>query len=505
MTISTLPLMIEGLHIATPDGRLLLENGGFEMAAGELVLLIGPSGCGKSTLINALSGLLGDDGARWDLRGQLVLNGQHYDLARERCDVGGLVFQGNALFDDLSAAQNLAIAIDHAGAPEPGLPTLLAALLQDVDPHRRVSSLSGGQRQRVAIARTVLAKRPILLFDEPNSGLDTHAAQRLGELIKELCREMKIPALVVAHHFDDLVLLADKVLIFDPVQRVLHQVPPDRECIERALHRIGQSLDEQKVSTPAQVHEIPVATWESRMHHRPAQRWFLYYLLQYFWVLTVAPLTLLYVLSGAAVISFVSIWFGFNYDVLGDFMRSFVHDDALMGIGFVITTINVPLICCILITARNNAIITADMGNRVYSAQLRAMRNLHIPGRAYLSAAILLNMVCGSLFMMLLSTGVATWFSFQTWQLLFPDQPFELWREHYFRLFIQRPEILWENIGWILLKTVVGIVLASSLALYTGFSQKRSVIDINQAIARSIVYGISIVLLVHAGIAVLQL
>lgn len=227
MTISTLPLMIEGLHIATPDGRLLLENGGFEMAAGELVLLIGPSGCGKSTLINALSGLLGDDGARWDLRGQLVLNGQYYDLACERCDVGGLVFQGNALFDDLSAAQNLAIAIDHAGAPDPGLPTLLAALLQDVDPHRRVSSLSGGQRQRVAIARTVLAKRPILLFDEPNSGLDTHAAQRLGELIKELCREMKIPALVVAHHFDDLVLLADKVLVFDPVQRALHQAPPD--------------------------------------------------------------------------------------------------------------------------------------------------------------------------------------------------------------------------------------------------------------------------------------
>lgn len=500
-----LPLVLEGLRIATPDGRLLLENGGFEMAAGELVLLIGPSGCGKSTLINVLSGLLGSDGAHWKLQGQLMLNGQRYDLASERCDAGGLVFQGNALFDDLSAAQNLAIAIDHSGAPEPGLPARLAALLRDVDPHRRVYSLSGGQRQRIAIARTVLAKRPILLFDEPNSGLDTHAAQHLGELIKELCREMKIPALVVVHHFDDLVLLADKVLIFDPVQRMLHQTPPDRESIERAFHAIGHAMDAQEAVAQAQVRAVPVATWESRMHRRSAQRWFLHYLLHYFWALTAAPLTLLYVLAGAAVVSFVTTWFGFNYDVLGNYMRSFVHDSALMEIGLLIITINVPLICGILIVARNNAIITADIGNRVYSAQFRAMRNLHIPGPTYLSAAILLNMVFGALFMMFLCTGVAAWFSFQTWHLLFPEQPFELWRQHFFRIFIQRPEVLWESVGWVLLKTVTGTLLASVIALYTGFGQKASIIDINQAIARSIVYGISIVLLVHASIAVFQL
>ena len=158
-------LLLENLRIATPEGRVLLEQGHLAMAAGELVLLIGPSGSGKSTLVNVLSGLLGDEGSRWRLSGTLNLDGIYHDLAEESCDAGGLVFQGNALFDDLSAAQNLGIAIDHAGPPPEELTRLIAALLHDVDPQQSVASLSGGQRQRVAIARTVLARRPILLFD----------------------------------------------------------------------------------------------------------------------------------------------------------------------------------------------------------------------------------------------------------------------------------------------------------------------------------------------------
>lgn len=502
--MTDLPLVLEGLRIATPSGRVLLEDGRFEMTAGELVLLIGPSGSGKSTLVNALSGLLGSDGAHWQLQGLLTLDGQDYDLSRERCDAGGLVFQGNALFDDLTAAENLAIAIDHAGSPDPGLPARLATLLQDIDPNQSVASLSGGQRQRIAIARTVLSRRPILLFDEPNSGLDPRAAQHLGELIKELCREMKTPALVVVHHYDDLVLLADKVLILDPVNRTLHQVPPERERIADTLAVLGAAMDAQERAARAQVCATPVATWESHMRAAPSLRWFFYYLMEYFWVLTASPLTLLYVLSGASIVSFVTLWFGFNYDVLGDYMRSFVHDGGLTGIGFLITTIAVPLICCILIVARNNAIITADIGNRVYSAQFRAMSNLHIPGHAYLSGAIVVNMIFGALFMLILATGVAVWFSFQTWQLLFPDQPIELWRAHFFRIFVQHPEVLWENIGWVLLKTVIATLLASMIAIRAGLGQKGSVIDINHAIARSIVYGVSVTLFVHASIAVLQ-
>lgn len=504
MTTSTpASLSVAGLRIVTPDGRLLLEGGRIELGAGEVALLIGPSGSGKSTIINVLSGLLVEDGGRWDVSGILEQNGTRFDLSQDLCDVGGLVFQGNALFDDLSAAQNLGIAIDHSGDPDPELPARLGALLQDIAPDQGVSSLSGGQRQRVAIARTLLAKRPLLLFDEPNSGLDRYAALRLAGLVKDICRDMGRPALIVAHHFDDLLPLADKVLVLDPVRKSLHHLPPEREAIERALITIGEAFDAARGEATTEAAPAS-ARWEDRITRRPVTRWFAYYMREYFWILCASPLTLLYVLSGAAIVGFVTMWFGFNYDLLGEYMRSFVHDEALMGIGFIEATIVVPLICCILIVARNNAIITADLGNRVYSSQFRAMRNLHIPGRIYLASAILVNMVLGALLLVCLSISVAGWASFKTWQVLFPSQPFELWREHFFRVFVEHPNILWRNVGWGLLKTVSSIVMATLIALHAGFGPKDSVIAINYAIARSIVLGVSVTLLIHASIAILQ-
>lgn len=497
---------VNGMKLVTPDGRTLLEDASFSLAPGELVLLVGPSGSGKSTLINVLSGLLGDDGSAWQVAGQLRENDRLYDLSTEICDIGGLVIQGNALFDDLTAAQNLGIAIDHGGAPDTNLSARLANLLQDIRPDHNVASLSGGQRQRVAIARTLLAQRPLLLLDEPNSSLDRYAARQLGALVKNLCRDMGKPALIVAHHFDDLLPLADRVLVLDPVKARLLELPPDRQKVEAALLAIGKASDSRQVAldSPPTPDDREASPWLDHMQQRGVGRWFVNYMREYFWILCGSPLTVLYVLCGALIVGFVTMWFGFNYDLLGDYMRSFVHDEALMGIGFIEATIVVPLICCILMVARNNAIITADIGNRVYSSQFRAMRNLHIPGQTYLVTAILLNVVIGALLLIILSIGVASWSSYLTWKFLFPDQPFELWQEHFFRIFVQRPEILLRNIGWVLLKTLLSTVLATLFAIQAGLGQKRSVIEINYAIARSIVFGVSITLLIQASIAILQ-
>lgn len=508
MTTQPTSVSVEGLELVTPDGRTLVKGADFSLASGELVLLVGPSGSGKSTLINVLSGLLGDDGSNWRVAGSLRENDRHYDLSREVCDIGGLVIQGNALFDDLTAAQNLGIAIDHGGAPNDDLSRRLADLLQDILPDHNVASLSGGQRQRIAIARTLLAQRPLLLLDEPNSSLDRYAARKLGELIKNLCREMGRPALIVAHHFDDLLPLADRILVLDPVKARLQELPPNRQKVEAALLAIGRASDGEELSAgaspPPLSGERHGPPWLDHMRKRSVSRWFLNYMREYFWILCGSPLTLLYVLSGALIVGFVTMWFGFNYDLLGDYMRSFVHDEALMGIGFIEATIVVPLICCILMVARNNAIITADIGNRVYSSQFRAMRNLHIPGQTYLVSAVLVNVVIGAILLIALSVGIASWSSYLTWKFLFPDQPFELWQEHFFRIFVQRPDILLRNIGWVLLKTLLSTVMATLFAVQAGLGQKRSVIEINYAIARSIVFGVSITLLVHASIAILQ-
>jgi len=97
-------LRVSGLTIRTPAGVPLVEESSFEVGHRELVLLIGPSGSGKTSIINALCGLL--DGDEWQVAGRVSYGGREIDLAATRSDLCGLVFQGNALFDDLSAGEN---------------------------------------------------------------------------------------------------------------------------------------------------------------------------------------------------------------------------------------------------------------------------------------------------------------------------------------------------------------------------------------------------------------
>ena len=89
-----------------------------------------------------------------------------------------------------------------------------------------------------AIVRTVLANQPVLLFDEPNSGLDIVSSRRLVELIRGLCRTMGKPALVTVHHFEELLPLADRVLVIDPRTGDLTEVPADSAAVMKLWRRM---------------------------------------------------------------------------------------------------------------------------------------------------------------------------------------------------------------------------------------------------------------------------
>ncbi|CAA7618269.1 ABC transporter related [Candidatus Terasakiella magnetica] len=495
MTGARAVITLEGLSITTPGGRVLVENADVSLGPGEVVLLVGPSGSGKSTIINALSGLLGADGAHWQVQGRVHLAGKDYDLAQDVCNIGGLVFQNNALFDDLSAAGNARITADHIGSVDPAIAELIGELLHDVDPGQNVASLSGGQCQRVAIARTLLANRDVLLFDEPNSGLDKLAARRLAQLIRKLCHQMGKPALIVAHHVDDLLPLADRVLFLDSARRMLRELPPDRAEVDSAL------LCETLPSEPRAQTAAPYS-WKLKPHS--PWRWQFHYLNEYFWILCASPMLLGYVMLGAGIVGFVSIWFGFNYDALGDFVRSVVHDDALMGIGFIEMTVVVPLISCLLMVACNNAVITADLGNRVLSSQFRAMSNLGIPARRYIYVSVGVNMMLAGLLLTVASGVIASFTSYQVWRLIFVGQPYELWMENFFREFLRSERALMVHGAWTLFKVAATAAVATASALMIGGKRKESVISINHAIARSIIIGASATLVIHAVVAVLQ-
>ncbi|KOR31602.1 hypothetical protein TI05_12550 [Achromatium sp. WMS3] len=492
---------IEGLTIITPTGKVLVQNTNLALGSDEVALLVGPSGSGKSTIIKLLSGLLEDDKEPWKIEGMLRHGEQQYDLSEDRCDVGGLVFQNYALFDDLTAAANLGIALDHADRPDPTLVEHTLNLLADIDPNQTIASSSGGQRQRIAIARTLLANRPLLLFDEPNAGLDPYTAQRLGILIRDLCRRMGRPALIVAHHVDDLLPLVDKVYLLDPHNHKLQTIPVNREAVDNALLAAGKANPEPELLDHPQPQQVK-GSWEQHLTPHSAKRWFLRYLQEYFWILWGAPMMLLYIFSGAAILGFVIMWFGFNYDLLGDAARSFVHDEALKGIGFIEVNIGVPLIVCILMIARNNAIITADLGNRVLSSQFLAMRNLHVPGQIYITSAIMVNMLVGGIILVAASLAISGLTAFYTWQMIFPAQPFELWQEHFFRAMLPGTKG-GDKLIWVVVKVLLSSAAGGWVAIRSGLTRKDSVIAVNYAIARSIILGVTATLIVHAGIAVI--
>ena len=505
MTITNNALEVAGLGIRRPTGAVLVRDATFTIKPTEIVLLVGPSGSGKSTIVKLLGGLLETGPGGWGVSGRLTCGDRSLDLEAERSHVGGIVFQDHALFNDLSALENLRIAADHAGHPP--TPTVLAdatALLGDIGVNKTVASCSGGQRQRLAIARTLLADRPVLLFDEPNSGLDVRMARRLGELIRDLCVGMGKPALIVAHHVKDLLPVADRVLLLDTRSRRLVEVPKDADAIEAELMKLDTDSAAANAAG-AQRGQDRLNPWPSSIGRRSRLYWFGRYMAEYFWELCVSPLMLIYMGAGALIMGFVSMWFGFHYNSFGGYLKSLLHDETLVGLGLVQGTVAVPLISSILFVARNNAIIAADIGNRVLSSQFKAMDNLGIAARTYIYSAILINMLMGALMLLVLSLGVASWSSMQTWHLQFPQQNFELWREQFFQKLILEGGHVTPRMGWVLLKVGLSSLLAGAAAIIIGGGRKDSVLEINAAIARSIIVGVTLTLLVHAVISVLTL
>src|SRR5262245_20196999 len=151
-------------------GKTIVERACLEVAAGEIVLMIGPSGAGKSILLQLIAGVIDQSSRDVDVTGRIAIGGVEVSRARGRT---GLVFQDHALFDDLSARDNLVFAMAHrqANHEPPGsrrADELLAHF--GLDQATPVRVMSGGQKQRLAIARTLAHDPEIMIYDEPTTG-----------------------------------------------------------------------------------------------------------------------------------------------------------------------------------------------------------------------------------------------------------------------------------------------------------------------------------------------
>lgn len=190
-----------------------LQDVSLSIAPGEVVCLLGPSGCGKTTLLRLAAGIERPTAGRVLINGQEVAGPSRFVPPEQRSV--GLMFQDFALFPHLTNIENVAFGLkalprkDAEREARAMLTRVGLAQISDAYPH----VLSGGQQQRVALARAIVPRPAVLLMDEPFSGLDVQLRDSMQEETLGVLRETRATAVIVTHHPEEAMRLADRIAV----------------------------------------------------------------------------------------------------------------------------------------------------------------------------------------------------------------------------------------------------------------------------------------------------
>jgi phospholipid/cholesterol/gamma-HCH transport system ATP-binding protein len=207
-------IRVQGLHKRF-GSQAVLRGLDLDIATGEIMVVIGRSGGGKSVLLKHLIGLLRPDSGTVAVDGVDItrLRGGELDRVRERY---GVVFQGGALFDSMSVADNVAFPLrERSRLGHAEIRGRVDEKLEQVGlggmGHKNPAEISGGMRKRVAIARALVTEPEIVFFDEPTTGLDPILVNTIHHLIVELHRKFRFTAVMVSHEIPEIFEIADRV------------------------------------------------------------------------------------------------------------------------------------------------------------------------------------------------------------------------------------------------------------------------------------------------------
>jgi phospholipid/cholesterol/gamma-HCH transport system ATP-binding protein len=217
----------------------VLNGVDLEVPDGSITIVIGRSGGGKSVLLKHLLGLLRPDGGRVLVDGVDItaLGSRALDEVRRRY---GVVFQGGALFDSMTCAENIAFPLrEKTRVRGDGLATRVERALAQVGlagvGPKYPAEVSGGMRKRVAIARARVTEPEIVFFDEPTTGLDPILVNAIHRLIRELHQRFHFTAVMVSHEIPEIFEIADTVAMLHE-GRIVEVGPP--AAIQQSTNRI---------------------------------------------------------------------------------------------------------------------------------------------------------------------------------------------------------------------------------------------------------------------------
>jgi len=211
--------------------KVVLAGFSMELERGKTLAIMGPSGVGKSVTLQHAIGLLTPDSGSVEVFGHEISDATQDELAEMRKRMG-YVFQEGALVNWLSVGENVALPLrENTDLAEDEIRTRVEMRLElvhipdswDLMP----SEISGGMKKRVGIARALITDPELILYDEPNAGLDPEIARSINALIRELQERLGVSSLVVEHRIDCIKTVSDEVLFLDGGAAVVQAEPEE--------------------------------------------------------------------------------------------------------------------------------------------------------------------------------------------------------------------------------------------------------------------------------------
>ncbi len=199
----------------------VLEHFDLSLYRGENLVVLGKSGSGKSVLIKCVIGLIEPDQGNIEVLGQNILALNREELDEIRVKVGFL-FQSNALYDSMTVRENLEFPLRRHSIrlTQEEANDMVMEALHNVGLEHTVdmmpSELSGGMRKRIALARTLILKPEIILYDEPTTGLDPITSLEIISLINAIGKKYRTSSVIISH---------------------------DMKCVKLTAHRIAMLID----------------------------------------------------------------------------------------------------------------------------------------------------------------------------------------------------------------------------------------------------------------------
>jgi multiple sugar transport system ATP-binding protein len=212
-----------------PNGHIGVAGASFDIADGELLVLVGPSGCGKTTLLRMIAGLESISDGTLSIDGRVV-----NDVAPKERDIA-MVFQNYALYPHMTVAENLGFGLHLRGHKPAEIEQRVREVAKTLELDQRLDSkpaaLSGGQRQRVALGRALVRNPKVFLLDEPLSNLDAKLRLSMRVEIARLHRQLGATMIYVTHDQVEAMTLGQRIVMLDG--GVIQQIDTPMNLYER--------------------------------------------------------------------------------------------------------------------------------------------------------------------------------------------------------------------------------------------------------------------------------